>query len=79
MNTIRARENFSKLIDRASNKKERIVITRGKKKLAAVVPIEDMVLLEKWEDELDVRLAKKALKEKGKSISLEQLKKELGL
>jgi prevent-host-death family protein len=79
MTTVKAREKFLEVLERAANKKERIVITRGKKKLAAIVPMEDMDLLERWEDEIDVRDAKKALREKGKSIPWTQIKKDLGL
>jgi prevent-host-death family protein len=79
MTTTKAREKFMEVVERAANKKERTVITRGKKKLAAVVPMEDMELLERWEDERDVKYARKALKEKGKNIPWAQVKKELGL
>jgi prevent-host-death family protein len=79
----RARKNFSDAINRVVYAKERIVLTRRRKGVAALVPVEDLELLEKVEDRLDVRLARKALAEarrkSEKPIPLEVLKKELGL
>jgi len=46
--------------------------------LAAILPVEDLHLLEELEDRFDVREAMKALEEPGE-ISMEDLKKELGL
>src|SRR5262249_34997832 len=61
---------------------ERIVLRRGKKAVAAVIPIQDLKLfkrlLRQEEDRLDVQAALEALKEPG-SIPLEQAKAELGL
>ena len=58
--------------------KERIVISRKGKRLAAMVPIEDLELLEALEDKTDLAAARKALKAPG-SKSWEQFKKERGL
>ena len=57
---------------------ERIVIKRHGKRVAVLVPVDDLELLEAIEDRVDVTLAKKALKEKGR-IPWAQAKKELGL
>jgi hypothetical protein len=48
------------------------------KPAAAIVPIEDLELIERYEDEIDVRLARKALKEKGR-IPWKQIKNDLNL
>lgn len=59
---------------------ERVVIRRGKKPVAAVIPFEDLKFFEELEDRLDVKAAEKAeeeAREKG-TISLADLKKELG-
>ena len=77
----KAREKFSELVSRVGYAKERVAVTRRGKTIAAIVPIEDMELLEKLEDRIDLEDARKALaeaKRKG-TISLAQLKKELGL
>jgi prevent-host-death family protein len=77
----KAREKFSELVSRVGYAKERVAVTRRGKAIAAIVPIEDMELLEKLEDRIDLEDARKALAEAKKkgTISLAQLKKELGL
>jgi antitoxin (DNA-binding transcriptional repressor) of toxin-antitoxin stability system len=45
---------------------ERVVLRRGKKPVAAVVPIKDLRLLEEIEDRRDAELARKALAEPGR-------------
>ncbi len=54
------------------------MLTRRGKELAAVVPIEDVKLLEELEDRLDFETAREALKEEG-TIPWEKVKAELGL
>ena len=73
-----ARQNFSDMVNRAAYGGERIIVHRRSKPVAAVVPIGDLELLEKMEDDLDVKAALKALKEPG-TISLEAVKKKLRL
>lgn len=79
MTTTRARSNFSELVNRASYGKERVLINRRGKPVAAIVPIEDLKLLEKIEDEIDIRLARKALAESDGTTPLEELARELEL
>ncbi len=79
--TVEARNRFSELINRAAFAKERLVLTRRGKKLVALVPIEDVNLLEALEDRIDLEEARLALaeaKRKG-TVPWEKLKKELGL
>ena len=73
-----ARENLSDTLNRVAYRKERIVLRRRGKDLAAVVPIEDLLFLEALEDRLDLEAAQKALKEKG-TIPWGRLKSKLGL
>ncbi len=77
MTTSTARAKFSDILSRAEYRGERTVLHRRNKPVAAVVPIEDLELLERYEDELDLKAAKKARKEK--SVPWERVKKELGL
>jgi prevent-host-death family protein len=81
ISTVALRENLSEAVNRAAFGKERIVLTRRGKKLAGIVPFEDIELLEALEDQKDLEEAKKALKEAARkgTISLARLKKELGL
>ena len=54
-----ARESFSDMINRAAYGKERVIVKRRGKALAAIVPIEDMRALEDLEDEIDARVGAK--------------------
>jgi prevent-host-death family protein len=72
---------LSTVINRAAFGKERVVLTRRGKEVAAVVPIEDVKLLEKLEDRIDLEEARAALaetKSKG-TIPWEKIKADLGL
>lgn len=56
---------------------ERIVIRRGKKDIAAIVPIADLEALEAMEDRIDAEEAEKSLNEPGENIAWEDVKKRL--
>jgi prevent-host-death family protein len=71
------RQNFADILNRAAYRGERIIVHRRKKPVAAVVPIEDLELLEKIEDRMDVAEARKRLNEP--TIPWAKIKKELGL
>lgn len=73
-----ARQNFSDILSRAEYRGERVIVHRGKKAVAAVVPIEDVELLERLEDEIDIAAARKALKDP-RTIPWEKIKKDLKL
>lgn len=77
----KARERFSELVSRAGFAKERVTVTRRGKTIAAIVPIEDVELLEKLEDRIDLEDARKALAEAKKkgTIPWKKVKAELGL
>lgn len=81
MTAKEAREKFSDLVNRTAFAKERVVLTRNKRQVAAVVPVEDLELLELLEDYVDLRAAKKALQEAAKqgTRSWAEVKAELGL
>ena len=81
ISTVKAREQLSTVINRAAFGKERVVLTRRGKEVAAVVPIEDVKLLEELEDRIDLEEARAALaetKSKG-AIPWEKIKADLGL
>jgi prevent-host-death family protein len=79
MTTAAARDHFSDLVNMAAYAKERVTLTRHGKNVAAVIPIEDFLLLESLEDQADLADAKLALEEikVTGTISLEELKAEL--
>jgi prevent-host-death family protein len=84
LNVSKAREEFPEIVNRAAYGKERIIVSRRGKDLAAVIPIDDLRLLERLAreemDRLDLKDARAALKEteeKG-SIPIRDLTRELG-
>jgi prevent-host-death family protein len=83
LSATEVRDNFSKVVDRVSRKRERVVLSRRGKELAAIVPLEDLENFERvkedLEDRLDVEAARKALKEPGDNIPLEDYLKKRGL
>ncbi|MEO5657786.1 MAG: type II toxin-antitoxin system Phd/YefM family antitoxin [Nitrospiria bacterium] len=78
LSTVKARDQFSDVINRAAFGKERVVLTRRGKDLVAVVPMEDIELLQALEDRLDLDAVRKALKERG-TIPWSKVKADLGL
>jgi prevent-host-death family protein len=59
------RANLADVINRVAYGGERIVLQRRGKRVLAVVPMEDLALIEELEDRADILAAKKARKEKG--------------
>ncbi len=80
MTTIDAKENFTDLLNHVSHTKERVILLRRGKEVAAVVSIEDLQFLETTRDKQDLREAIEALKETKThgAIPLEKLKDEIG-
>ena len=72
-----AREKFATILNEVAFGGERVLLHRHGKDVAAVVPIEDLELLEALEDKMDLETARRALAEKGSRVKWEQLKKEL--
>ncbi|WP_236682655.1 type II toxin-antitoxin system Phd/YefM family antitoxin [Rickettsia felis] len=58
--TASAREHFSEIVNRSSYGKERIVLSRRGKDLAAIIPMEDLKLIEMIENKLDIEEAKES-------------------
>jgi prevent-host-death family protein len=81
VSTVDARAQFSEIINRAAFGKERVTLTRRGKEIVAVVPIEDMKLLEALEDKIDLDEARAALAEAKKkgTVSWDKLKADLGI
>jgi prevent-host-death family protein len=74
-----ARESFAELVNRAAYGHERVLVARRGRPIAAIVPIEDVELLERIEDESDLESARKALAdpENAFPIPWEQVEAEL--
>lgn len=76
-----ARESFSTTVNRVAFGGERVVLTRHGRRVAAVVPIGDLELLESLEDARDLDEVRATLSEPGNRdrIGWEALKAELQL
>ena len=81
VNSKQARRDFADNINRVAYAHERITITRHGKDVAAIIPIEDLELLEELEEQLDRRAIDEAITEQGEDpyTPLEEVKQELGL
>lgn len=81
LNSSEARQHFPELISKAAYAKKRTIVTRRGRKVAAIVPIEDLEALEAIENKIDLEEARAVLKDikKHGAISWEDLKTELGL
>lgn len=83
--TKEARDQLSELVNRAAYGKERIILTRRGKGIAALIPLDDLLLLEqmmsRMEDQADLEAAQTALDEAKRegTVPWEKVKEELGL
>ncbi len=81
LSAAKMRSDFAEVVNRVAFGKERVIITRRGKNLAAVVPVEDLELLQEIENKMDLSEAREALKEtktKG-TKAWTKLKNEMGL
>jgi prevent-host-death family protein len=79
MKTLEAsqlRQEISDALNTVAYSGQRIAINRHGKRVAVLVTVDDLALLEAVEERVDLALAKKALKEKG-SIPWASIKKQL--
>jgi len=75
------RSSLGDVLGRVQYAGERVVVERGGKAVAALIPMEDLRALEELEDRLDLEEAERALRESAgePTIPLEEAKRELGL
>lgn len=78
LNVSEAKAKFSELVNRATYGRERIVVGTRDKAKVAIIPIEDLELLEELEDAQAAREGLEALA-RGETIPWEEVKAELGL
>ena len=83
LTTTKAKEALSETLDRVVRNRERVIVRRQGKEVAAIVPMEDLAALEEMEDHLDAkdfRAAKRQWQRGGrKTVTWDKLKAELGL
>ena len=77
----KVRQDLSDTLNRVAYGRQRVILERRGKEIAAVIPIEDLRLLEALEDRFDLTDARAALAEAKKkgTKSLEVIMNELGL
>jgi prevent-host-death family protein len=79
INITEARLHFSDLLDRVSNKGERIVLEKNKKPVAFLIPVQDAQKWQSMEDKQDAALIRKTLRNSKRRVSLKQVKRQLGI
>ena len=77
--TADARKNFADIVNSVAYGKEPVILTRRGQEIAALVSMEALQLLQKIEDHIDIKDAKKALDEPGENISADDFWNKLGL
>ena len=76
--TADARKNFADIVNKVAYGKEPVILTRRGKEIAALISIEELKLLQKIEDIVDIEDARKSLEELGDNISAQEFWKHLG-
>ena len=75
---IDARKDLADVLNRAAYGKERVVLTRRGKDVAAIVPMDDLNILEAIEDHMDLKESEKILERvragSEQLLSLEEVK-----
>jgi prevent-host-death family protein len=83
INVVNVRSKLADTINRVAYQGERVVLQRRGKGVAALVSMQDLALLEKLEDQADVKATRKALaqmkRKKQKPIPWGQVRAELGI
>ena len=76
-----ARDELAELVNRAVYQRERVRLTRRGRPIAAIVSLEDLELLERLEDEIDLIAMDRVLAEEPAETwsSLEEVAGRLGL
>lgn len=73
----KARDEFADIINRVAYGGETVLVYRRKKPVAAVIPIDDLKMLEEIEEQIDIRMGRKAMRDKGRNILLAEVIKRL--
>ena len=75
----KVRNNLADALNRAAYGGERVILERRGKPVAALVSMDDLALLERLENETDLKAVRKARKEQGKPVPLAKIKSRLGM
>ena len=77
--TAEARKKLAEIVNKVAYGKEPVVLTRRGEKIAALISMEELALLQLIEDHIDIEDARKALSGPGENIPAAKVWKELGL
>ena len=78
ISTADARKNFADLVNRVAYGHESVILTRRGEKIAALITMDELELLQRLEDLMDIEDAQKALDEPGGNIPSKEFWKKLG-
>ena len=76
---VEARKKIADIINKVVYGNESIILTRRGEKVAAVISIEELEILQHLEEQIDIADARKAVAEGGENIKSEDFWAELGL
>lgn len=79
ISTADARKHLAELVNRVAYGSESVVLTRRGEKVAALISMEELELLQKVEELVDLEDARKALEEPGENLPAAEFWKALGL
>ena len=79
MSVTAARDDLAELVRRVEVSRERVVLTRHGRDVAALVSAEDLELLELLEDRADLEAVREALAETSDRVPYAKLRADLGL
>lgn len=79
MSVTAARDHLAELVRRVEVSRERVVLTRHGRDVAALVSAEDLELLELLEDRADLEAVREALAESSDRVPYAKLRADLGL
>ncbi len=77
ISTTKARSDFAETINHVAYSKERVILERRGKSFVAIIPIEDLELLEEYEDKMDLKEALKRLNSNEGTVEWTQVKEKL--
>jgi prevent-host-death family protein len=79
MSVTAARDDLAEMVRRVEVSRERVVLTRHGRDVAALVSAEDLELLELLEDRADLEAVREALAESSDRVSYAKIRADLGL
>ena len=79
MSVAEAEKTLGATVETVERDRDRVILTRDGKPVAAIVTAEDLAFLEDLEERIDLEEARKALAEGGDPIPFETIRRDLGL